>query len=872
MRWDRLSPRIRPKAAAVLLTLFVALGAAQMTQAQPQFPSFLPSPRLFTLFPCGAKAGTSVEVTFTGLDLEETKEIVFSHPDIKATPVVAANPAQPKPNPKKPPRPRGRRNMGQPSATRFKITVGDKVRVGFYDARLINKWGISNARTFVVGDLTEVAEKEPNNDVEQAQRVEINTTVNGVISAGTDVDYYVFKGKKGQRVVVSCLAASIDSRLEADLRLLNPDGKQLASSQNYDGTDALLDATLPEDGDYYVRVSQQTYTFGNAEYFYRVSITTAPWIDAIHPCTIEPGKEAKVTVYGRNLPGGKLDKSAVVDGKVLEKVTVTIKAPDDKAARHRLAYSGRKRTTSLSLDGFEYRIKNKSGTSNPFLITYAMAPVVLDNEANDTPETAQEITLPCEVAGRIEKRRDRDWYAFTAKKGEVWNIEVFSDRLGAPTDMYFLLHNPKTKQDMAEVDQHTESLGFSGKYNAVTEDPGVYRFTAPADGKYLIMVASQTGDTLAGPRHFYRLRITEPKPDFHVVVMPPDSNRPDGCCVRQGGNAYYSAFAWRHDGFAGDITLTAENLPKGVTCPAQTLGGSVRSASLGVSAAADAPEWAGQIKFKATAKINGKTVEREVRYASINWPSPFFGANFPMFTRLDHGLALAVRDKAPFKITASLDKATVTQGGKLTVPLKLERLWPDFKNQIQIFPNFREIPPQVLTHGVVTFPAGKTDANLVLNINFNAQPGTYNLVFRGFGPVPFNRDPKSKFKPNINVVQPSTPLALTILPKQIARVSLSNGNPSVKVGQQVEVVVRVNRMFNYDGEFKVQLVLPANVKGVSAEEVTIPAGKNEAKLVIKAEGDAQPGNRGNLTVKTTGMYNGTSPLTQTNQINVNVVK
>jgi len=55
--------------------------------------------------------------------------------------------------------------------------------------------------------------------VEQAQRVELNSTINGSMAAPTDVDYYVFKGKKDQRVVLSCLASTIDSRFHAALEL-----------------------------------------------------------------------------------------------------------------------------------------------------------------------------------------------------------------------------------------------------------------------------------------------------------------------------------------------------------------------------------------------------------------------------------------------------------------------------------------------------------------------------------------------------------------------------------------------------------------------------------------------------------------------------
>src|SRR5205807_10058503 len=134
------------------------------------------------------------------------------------------------------------------------------------------------------------------------------------------------------------------------------------------------------------------------------------------------------------------------------------------------------------LSGFEYRVKNAVGVSNPFLLTYAKAPLVIDNGANDTPETAELITLPCEIAGWVEKKHDRDWYSFTAKKGEVYNIEVYGERLGYPVDLKYLLRNPATKQDITEQDDSPDN--FSLKCFARTHDPAPYRFVVPADGLY----------------------------------------------------------------------------------------------------------------------------------------------------------------------------------------------------------------------------------------------------------------------------------------------------------------------------------------------------------------------------------------------------
>src|SRR5579872_5061171 len=56
------------------------LALAATAHAQQQIPSALPSPRLLLVTPPGARAGTSVEVTLTGTDLESPDRLVFSHP------------------------------------------------------------------------------------------------------------------------------------------------------------------------------------------------------------------------------------------------------------------------------------------------------------------------------------------------------------------------------------------------------------------------------------------------------------------------------------------------------------------------------------------------------------------------------------------------------------------------------------------------------------------------------------------------------------------------------------------------------------------------------------------------------------------------
>jgi hypothetical protein len=848
------------------------VGWATLASAQ-QLGSALPNPRLFTIVPPGGQAGKVVEVMFTGTDLEEPGSLWFSHPGIKMEPVIPPAPAPdpkkaaPPPDPKKPAPP----PPPSPPITKFKVTIPADVPVGIYDVRLVGKWGVSNPRAFVVGDLVEMLEKEPNNEVDQAQRVELNSTVNGAIAAPTDVDYFVFAGKKGQRVIVSCLASSIDSRLHAALELYDKAGRRLAFNRNYQGTDALLDQTLPADGDYFVRLHEFTYTQGSPEHFYRLSITTGPWIDAIFPPMVEPGKPAQVTVFGRNLPGGQPEPTAVEDRNVLDKVVVTVTPPADPAAWQRLSFSGRLSPVVSGADGFEYRVRGPSGSSNPFLITYARVPVVLGSGTSHKPEMAQEVPLPCEIAGRINKKRGRDWYSFTAKKDAVYSIEVFSERLGAHADMYFMVRNPVNKQVLADLDDNPETLA-PFKFYTRNDDPPRFRFVAPADGKYELMVSSRDADVRAGPRQLYRVRITPEQPDFRLIVMPPADNRPDGCRVAQGGDQFYTLLAWRLDGWNGPINVTAEGLPAGVMCPAQVIGAGLKQIPLVVSAALTAAVGVYEVKIKGTAVINGQTVTREARAASITWPTqPQQG--IPVISRLDRNIVLAVREQAPYRLTTELDKAVVVQGDKVNLKGKLARLSPDFKAQLQAVA--MDLPPNQLTvnnNQPINFAPGKDEMTVVVDAKAGLLPGTYTIVLRTTAQIPFNKDPMAKQKPNINVMLPSSAVTLTVLPKQVATVTLPSPNLTVKIGAQSEVVIKLTRMYDFAGEFKVQVVLPPNVKGVSADEITIPAGKDEAKLVLRIDPSMTPVNLANLVVRATAMVNGNVPTVHEAKFNVNVVK
>ncbi|HZY88036.1 MAG TPA: hypothetical protein VFE78_24590, partial [Gemmataceae bacterium] len=167
--------------------------------------------------------------------------------------------------------------------------------------------------------------------------------------------------------------------------------------------------------------------------------------------------------------------------------------------------------------------------------------------------------------------------------------------------------------------------------------------------------------------------------------------------------------------------------------------------------------------------------------------------------------------------------------------------------------------------------AGKNDGSLNVIVNGQVPPGLYTIVLRSQAQVPYNRDPAAKQKPNVNVTQHSAPLTLTVLPKELARLSLSSQSPAVKAGAQADLVVKVNRLHNYDGELKVEVVLPPNTKGVEVAGAVIPAGKDEVKLVVKVPAGTAPGGRNNLVVRATGTAYGHA-IKHEVKFNVNVVK
>ncbi len=835
-------------AAAISLLAFASVTHAQGMMAPTQG-----TPRISHIMPMGGQAGTSFELKVTGQEMKDVEGLHFSFPGVKVEVAgVEVTPVEKKGKPAPP-----------LNAQKFKVTLPANAPLGIQDVRLVTKAGISNPRAFVVSDHKEFVEEEPNNDVDKAQRIELNSSVSGAISIGTDVDYFVFAGKKGQRVVCSALTTSIDSRLNAFIQLHSADDRYLGSNRNHSQNDALLDAVLPADGDYRVRISDFTYTQGGIDYFYRLTVSTAPWIDAVFPPVVEPGKETEVTVYGRNLPGGQLDPNMVVNDRVLEKAVVTVKASADPMTLQRLAFTGFVMPHSSMLDGFDQRVKNPSGQSNPFLMTYASAPVVLDNGDNDEQEKAQKVPVPCVIAGRIEKKADRDWYAFAAKKGQVLNLEAFAERLGTPMDLYFQLRN-EAGTLIVEQDDTIEVL--APQFYTANSDPVRYRFAAPADGTYYLMVTTREAFTQFGPRHLYTVRITPEEPDFRLVAMPTSTITPEGNLVNQAGGTAFTVFVWRMGNFNDDITISGQDLPAGIGVKPQIIPGSQKQAVVVVHADADAKPWAGAIKIIGSATPRGQKLTREVRSATITWPVA--QANTPTITRIDRELVIAVRDKAPYSLVLGTQKISVVQGEKISIPVKVVGA-DSFKTAVQIAALGG--PTGLVPTPVTITPGQGGTVTLDAKGGMAFTPGNYTVFLRGqTQPINLKQPPAKGAPPNI--VQVSMPVSVTIVPKVLGKLTALPAASKVSLGKDVEITVKFARAFDLPLALKVEAVLPPGVKGITAKDVTIKAGDDEAKIVFSVAPNATIGQTPAITIRATAMFNDTVPVVHETKVTLAIAK
>lgn len=642
------------------LRFVLAAWAASLAGLSPTTWAQLPVPELWTVFPAGGQRGTSVTVTLTGANLEQADAMVFSHPGITG-------------------------QATQAEGARFDVQIAAGVPSGIYEARFAGTLGVSNPRAFVVGHLEETAQTEASKRQVAAQPIGVGATINGRVDAAAR-DYYRLKLRRGQRVVIECLAERIDSRLDGTLSVRNAAGRLLASNRDSVGRDPLIDFTAPAHDEYLIVVYDSVYR-GGADYFYRLSVHNDAYIDYVFPPCGLPGTNNVLEIFGRNLPGGQ-PANVRVDGAPLQRSTTSVELPADEGTSCRLGFGDRVAPPSAFLDGFEYRL----GESRPVRLGRAQAPLATEAEPNNSPAEAQVLNVPCDVAGQFYPAGDVDWYCFEAESGHAYCVEVFSHRLGLDTDPCLVVQ--KVTRDSAGQEQVTElasvddsanrAARIGGDFDASTDDPS-YRLAVAESGTYRVMVRDQFGGTRSDPRAVYRLVIRAEQPDFRLVAVPsplrPGAADPQqtaatgGLVLPRGGSAVLEVVAARQEGFTGEIELSVEDLPPGASCTGAILGGPVESAPLVLTADENAMPRRGTLRVVGRARIGDREVQRDARHGACVWGTANRQQQPPVF-RAARDLWLSVTDQSAVPVSVQVGDGKVVEatiGTRLEVPVKVAR-------------------------------------------------------------------------------------------------------------------------------------------------------------------------------------------------------
>ena len=609
------------------------LGAVVAVRAE------LPSPRLDRISPLGTSAGSTVDLEVQGADLDEAKTLLFDHPGLRAEFVKDRF---------------------------FRVTVAKDVPAGTYDVRVVCRFGVSNPRLFAVSHgLTEVAEKEPNDSIEQAQPAPVNCAVNGTSDNGRD-DIFRVAVKKGQRIVIECQAQKLDSPLDATLTLTDASGRQLAANGDWFGRDPLLDFTAQADGDYFVNVHDLSYRGGQP---YRLVITDRPRVENVFPRAVQAGKPATLTAFGRNFGSAGKPSAWREQEQQLEEFAFSVTAPADilglgayRFIEHPTTHSVLPTAATCTLTGFQVQPRIGESLSDPVPLLVVNSPVTMETEPNDTPETAQKLTLPAVVSGRFDRERDADWYEFTTDADGPYSFEVYCERIGGRADPYLVIVDDKGNR-VNELDDYGHRMNA---FDGHLRDPsGVVNL----GGKRTYRVLVQDRYRRGGSRYQYVLSICKPVPDFYVAAIHSQNPGPGGTTIHRGGAAYVDVIIHHKDGFNGPVTITAENLPKGLHAAPTIVRGN-NNAAVVLWADADAPDWVGPVKLIASGKRGDVELRREVRPYTRVWNAPDQNSSRP--TR---ELVVAVRESAPFALQFAHDRVEIEAGKRADVTLKLDRRW-----------------------------------------------------------------------------------------------------------------------------------------------------------------------------------------------------
>ncbi|MBI1840871.1 MAG: PPC domain-containing protein [Verrucomicrobia bacterium] len=643
------SPR---RVALPLLAALVLAGGAGLLRAT--------SPVLSLIAPQSAQRGTEADAVFQGDRLGDAREILFYEPGISAISLNTSNAAQ----------------------LKVRLKVEPTARLGQHVVRVRTAGGITEARTFSIGQYPIALEKEPNNDFNNPQKIALNTTVQGV-AGNEDVDYYAVEAKKGQRITAEIEAMRLGSAL-VDCHLAILDRRRFELGACDDSAFALQDpvvsVVVPEDGVYVIAVRESSYA-GNDGSRYCLHVGEAPRPLIAYPAGGKAGEELQTILLGD------------ARGPIAQKIKLPEKAVGD------FAYS-------LIQDG--------QSTPSPNKLRVVGFPNVLEAEPNNLPAQATNSApeLPVAFNGVIGQAGDVDFFRFKAKSGQRFDVRCVARGVHSPLDSVLALH----KSDGGQIADNDDSGGPDSLIN----------WTVPADGEYLVSVRDHLGK--GGSNYVYRVEFSPMSAELALSIPEFARNSQERNTVSvPRGNRFATLIRAARANFSGDIALSCLELPPGVVMSSDVIAGSVNETPVVFEAATNAA-LSGRLVAVIGQLVGNKDIVggfRQVLELIYGEPNNTIYYKAPV-----DRMAVAVTDEAPFKITIVEPKAPLVQNGSMNLKVLAERR-NGFKGTIRLSMLWN--PPGVGSQNEVLIAEGQTEALYPINANGDAATRAWKIALLANG-------------------------------------------------------------------------------------------------------------------------------------------
>jgi len=685
--------------------------------------------------PAGGQRGTELEATFSGERLQDAQEIYCYEPGIQFLKL----------------------DLVTNKTVTVQLKIAADCALGEHHFRVRTASGLSEVTTFFVGSSPEAAEKEPNNDAAHAQKVDFNSTINGVVN-NEDVDCFSVDVKKGQRFSVEVEGMRLGrGPLDARLTILKPDGSILADPDDtwLGVQDPFVSLLAPIDGQYTIQLREVT-SGGSDKCHYRLHIGAFPRPTSVFPLGGKTGETVVFTFYSQ------------ATGEFSQKIKLPAQ-PDERFG------------VFAELDGLS--------APTPNWIRVSEFPNVLATPDNHDREhaTVTELPPPLALNGIIAQTNQESWFRFNAVKGAVLEVNAFARRLRSPMDPVI------------------EVLDATGKSLASNDDSvgadSSLKFTAGETTNYFVRVRDTLRD--CGRDFGFRIEVTPAEPTLAIKI--PEVSRNDTqsrqYIVVPRGNRFATLISAKRANFGSELTFNIAGLPEGVTMLAERMSSSMDSMPLVFEATSDAAVAGKLLDLPATGTNNGKSVQGSFRQDVELVQGAPNNANY-CSTSVDK-FCVAVTREAPFRLRIVEPKVPIVQAGTMRLEVVAERA-TNFDEPIELHMVWN--PPGMSSQSEATIPKGATNVFYQLNAGGGAETRAWKIAILGHAKVDGGELYASTQLAQIEVAPP-------FLSGKIETTWL---NP----GKSAELTVNLKQLKPFEGKAAIRLVgLPENVS-VADREIT----------------------------------------------------